>query len=170
MIEHLIPEWRKNHKIVSWAAVGSRVTCAPAPTDTDADFLILLGEKEFAGNAVQLFREELEHYQWVIGGSMPLDADEGVYPPETKFTSFTRGEVNLIVTESGLFFNRFLAATAVAKRLNLLAKDDRIAVFQAVLYANTTEPIPRRYPEVDEWEAKRAAPARTFDELLDELL
>lgn len=36
-------------------------------------------------------------------------------------------------------YDRFIAATAVAKRLNLLDKADRIALFQAVLYANGGE-------------------------------
>ena len=46
--------------------------------------------------------------------------------------------VNLIVTRNDTFFNRFMAASSVAKRLNLLDKADRVAVFQAVLYGNTT--------------------------------
>lgn len=166
MIEHLIPEWLKNHHIVRWAAVGSRVTCNPAPVDTDADFLIHLAEKEFEGNSIQLFREELEHWGWEIGGSMPLDADHGNYPPETKFTSFTRGEINLIVTENALFFQRFMASTAVCKRLNLLEKADRIAVFQAVLYTNTTEPVHCNYPAFGTGRAA-PAPAPVKDEIND---
>jgi hypothetical protein len=41
---------------------------------------------------------------------------------------------NLIVTDDLEWHRRFVAATSIAKRLNLMAKADRIALFQAVLY------------------------------------
>lgn len=50
-----------------------------------------------------------------------------------------KGDVNLIVTQDNKFYDRFMAATSVAKRLNLLDKADRIALFQAVLYGNRCE-------------------------------
>jgi hypothetical protein len=50
-----------------------------------------------------------------------------------------RDDVNLIATSDGDFFRRFLAATQVCIRLNLMNKEDRIALFQAVLYGNRDE-------------------------------
>ena len=50
------------------------------------------------------------------------------------FRSFRKGDMNIITTESMEFFDRFMTATALAKRFNLLEKADRIALFQAVLY------------------------------------
>ena len=111
--------------------VGSRVTCTPAPTDTDEDWLCLMpGDTDSGAN----FDLALTSLGWRLGGSQPTDSN--AIPPRERFWSSTHGEVNIIVTQSVEFFERFMAATAVSKRLNLLNKDDRIALFQAVLYAN----------------------------------
>lgn len=110
--------------------VGSRRTCSPAPTDTDDDYLVLLDDKTESA-----FHEFLADYCFVAGGSDIPDSQNNT-PPEDRFQSYTLGDVNLIVTESKTFYRRFLAATSVARRLNLLNKQDRIALFQAVLYGN----------------------------------
>lgn len=113
--------------------VGSRVVCNPPPADTDADFLCLarLGTADAAERALKA--AGYEH-----GGSEdPLASI--LCNPDQEFTSYKKGELNLLVTESPVFFQRFLAATAVAKRLNLLKKDDRIALHRAVLYGNGGE-------------------------------
>ena len=108
---------------------GSRVTCNPAPLNTDADYLVvapplkmqivsdlvcLLGEHKFTW-------EGSEHYQDAAASG---------------FMSWRRDDVNLIVTADQQFAARHRAATALCKRLNLLSKPDRVAVFQAVLYSN----------------------------------
>jgi hypothetical protein len=54
--------------------------------------------------------------------------------PADEFAPFSNGEVDLIVTKSPHFARRHRAATHVCKRLNLPNKQDRIAVYQAVLY------------------------------------
>ena len=111
--------------------VGSRVVCDPPPVDTDADFLCLakLGTSRDVEGI-------LSSLSYEIGGSRdPLeDPLAALLSMSPEFTSYRRGEINLIVTESPVFFQRFLAATHVAKRLNLLNKDDRIALHRAVLY------------------------------------
>ena len=189
MIEHLIPEWRKKHTISAWAAVGSRVTCDPAPTDTDADFLILLSPvsvpgaqitpsipgpaQQIPGSALNHFRVELDQFGWEIGGSLPLDPECGGYAPQDRFNSFTRGEINLIVTESPEFFSKFIAATTLAKKYNLLEKSERIDLFQTVLYGSPKQPIEVRYPAMDDHRArmeKQELAPMDWDDLLDELL
>lgn len=111
--------------------VGSRVTCSPPPTDTDRDVLCLVASHSD-------FRELAFIFGFVLCGShvldaaLPLDSDD-------RFSSYLKEEVNLIVTEDPVFFNKFMAATSVAKRLNLLDKNDRIALFQAVLYGNRSQ-------------------------------
>ena len=110
--------------------VGSRITCYPPPLDTDRDWLMLV-----PGEAWQGFVDGLLVDGWTIGGSaIPNEVNE--LPPEARFNSFVRGEDNIIATCSLPFYERFLAATSVARRLNLLGKADRIALFQAVLYGN----------------------------------
>lgn len=111
-------------------AVGSRVTCWPIPMDTDIDYLVLVMD----GMANPLYTW-LDQQGFVLGGSVPSPDDEQPDATE-KFASFTKGDINLIITASPVFFRRFMAATSVARRLNLLDKADRIALFQAVLYGN----------------------------------
>lgn len=108
--------------------VGSRVTCNPPPMDTDQDFLVLVSASAFSD-----FDQYLCSYGYEFGGSR-IHAGGCLVGDESSFQSYTLGDVNLIVTSSDIFFNRFMAATSVAKRFNLLDKSDRIALFQAVLY------------------------------------
>lgn len=110
--------------------VGSRVTCDPAPTDTDEDFLVLVTPETFADFELALCLQGFE-----FGGSR-IHAGGCLLGDESSFQSYTLGAENVIVTASEAFFNRFMAATSVAKRLNLLDKSDRIALFQAVLYGS----------------------------------
>lgn len=114
---------------------GSRVTCEPAPENTDEDWLVILpASQEVVACAVNELSgdgfswEGSEHYQDAAAND---------------FMSWRKDRVNLIVTASEEFARRHRAATAMCKRLNLLDKQDRIALFQAVLYANVwTEPTP----------------------------
>lgn len=103
-----------------WRPTGSTVICDPPPDGTDVDFVVL--EKTKLGLGLE----------WQCGTEYNNE-----YPPQ--FRSYRRGNVNLIVTGDEEFYNRFIAATHVAKRLNLLKKVDRIALFQAVLYGNCWE-------------------------------
>jgi len=102
------------------SATGSREICTPPPTDTDQDYLIyvapddidkLLAEVDALG-----FTRESEFY---IG---------------TEFLSYRKEDINLIVTDSKQFHQKFKLATYLAKRFNLLEKTDRISLFTAVLY------------------------------------
>ena len=134
-VMHLVPISEMVDRMVP---VGSRVTCDPAPTDTDEDYLLLV-----APNGLELdpkyddryyaLERYLHEHGWTRGGSLPAEIGVTI-PPEQRFESWTFDEINLILTTSNIFYQRFLAATAVAKRLNLLNKPDRIALFQAVLY------------------------------------
>lgn len=112
-------------------AVGSRITCDPAPTNTDADYLVLVADHA-------AFRQVAFDNGYELGGSLLLGEK---FPLDSQdiFSSYVKGEVNLIVTMDFTFHMRFLAASSVAKRLNMLVKDDRIALFQAVLYGNSCD-------------------------------
>lgn len=120
-------------KIWSITAVGSRVTCDPAPTDTDQDWLLYVEAKDYRPLLGFLLASK-----WEPGGSL-VPVDESYRPPNERFNSFKLGVDNAIVTDSMEFHKRFLAASSIAKRLNLLEKADRIALFQAVLYGNECE-------------------------------
>lgn len=116
--------------ILDSAPVGSRITCEPPPVGTDRDWLVLV-QPELWNN----FIEELFSFGWILGGSsIPNEINET--PSDQRFNSFTLGEDNIIATCSPEFYQRFMAATSIAKKFNLREKDARIALFQAVLYGN----------------------------------
>jgi hypothetical protein len=110
--------------------VGSRHTCNPPPTGTDLDVLVYV--RDLVPTYAHLIAAGFEH-----DGSEPSDRHD--FDNDSAFRSYSRGEVNLIVTDDEDFHLRFLAASSVAKRLNLLRKEDRVALFQAVLYGNACE-------------------------------
>lgn len=103
--------------------VGSRVTCDPAPQDTDEDYLVL-------DSMIDSIPAKLEAAGFTVEGESEFYTgnDAG------GFVSYRKGNVNVICTSDGDFYQNFLTATALAKRFNLLRKADRIALFQAVLY------------------------------------
>jgi hypothetical protein len=110
--------------------VGSRVTCSPAPTDTDEDFLCLVSGPDAFWKLITHLQDNL----YELGGSDVAPVDEYVLAEWEGFQSYKKGDVNLIVTCSEKFFGLFMEASDEAKRLNLLAKEDRIALFQKILY------------------------------------
>jgi hypothetical protein len=115
-------------KLSIWnCPVGSRVTCSPASTDTDIDYLVLV-------ESLHTFEAAALSFGWKLGGSKPAD-EIFVIDKHCQFASVTFGQYNVIATTSQVFYGRFMAATGVAKRLNLLNKKDRIMLFQAVLYS-----------------------------------
>ena len=108
------------HRLV-FTPVGSRVTCDPAPTDTDEDYLV-------CGN------DSIGEYLKSIG--FKAEGHPKFYTGNNNgnFQSYRRDEINIIVTPDADFYDLFKSATELAKRFNLLEKSDRIALFQAVLY------------------------------------
>lgn len=108
--------------------VGSRITCTPPPTDTDRDWLVLVAWRHWTQ-----FCDSLQSKGWKRGGSAHSSS---TCCSAHEFASFTLGIDNVIATSSEDFHRRFLAATSVARRLNLLLKPDRVALFQAVIYGN----------------------------------
>ena len=104
--------------------VGSRVTCDPPVLDTDEDFLCLVRQDAPEGWC-----------DWPQEGSIILDVANSL-PVDEQFIPYRHGSINLITTRSRVFYRRFVAASACAKRFNLLDKADRVTLFQAVLYGN----------------------------------
>ena len=125
------PEFLEQYA-TSIVPVGSRVTCDPAPMDTDEDWLVLIKEKNY--NAVLY---ELDRHLFT------LDRPNTHYRPENNTFNSWRGQEgeNLIITSESSFYIKFLAATHVAKNLNIMSKQDRVMLFQAVLYGIRYDPI-----------------------------
>lgn len=115
---------------------GSRVTCVPAPTDTDQDVIVLVRDI----NDTAKDSKHPKHYkEYVKSIEVPLMSAGyvcgGSGEGDDEFESWTKGEVNLILTADPNFYARFVAATTVARRLNILDKEDRKALFRSVLYS-----------------------------------
>lgn len=129
--------------------VGSRITCSPPPLNTDQDWILYVDQTKYKGLVDHLLADG-----WDVGGSL-VPLDESNLPPEWRFNSLKKGEDNIVITDSAVFHERFLAASAIAKKLNLLVKQDRIDLFQAVLYGNSCDPdfkreIPWTYMNTDD--------------------
>ncbi len=110
---------------------GSRYICVPAPTDTDTDYVVLVAN-------LQTAIAELKKVGWSIGGednesytNQLIDDDELSWFSAKKRID---GElVNYIVMTDVERFNKWVTATELCKKLNLLKKDQRIAVFQVIV-------------------------------------
>jgi len=117
-----------------WEPVGSRVTCSPIPETADHDVFCLLNEGEDMGK----FVSEAEKASFTYGGSHVEDKEQ----VELSFVSLRRSsdQLNIIATRSKVFADRFLLATYVCKYLNVLVKEHRIVIFQAILYGKKWTP------------------------------
>ena len=119
-IEKMLSE---NPTVMDFRPVGSRVTCNPPPTDTDEDWLVYVSDLDQMSGDLSM-----------LGFHQDGDPELYVGIDEQHFRSFRRGDVNLVLTSKDTFFDRFMVATSLAKRFNLLEKADRIALFRGVLY------------------------------------
>lgn len=102
-----------------FAYVGSRVTCNPAPTDTDRDILVLCVEGESC---------DLIHKIFQAGGEPcgVLDYGDDMKPVRL-------GEDNFLLTEDEDYYQKFCELTSVVRYLNIMDKPTRHHVFSAML-------------------------------------
>lgn len=110
--------------------VGSRVTCNPAPTDTDMDILVLV-------SSLRGIRADLTNFLRSGPAWKPCGSE---YEKATR-TAFRYGEINIIVTDDPDHYALFMRATKIAKGLNLMNKDDRIFLFETLLDDNVEDQI-----------------------------
>ena len=146
--------------------VGSRVTCNPPPTDTDEDYLVLVKDKPaaVAGLKALGFEYSADPEKMAKYEAMNETA-------QWSFTSLWFGDVNYIVTDSQFFFERFLTATHVCKKLNLLDKADRIMVFEAVRGGSFYKEVaPEWTPPYEDWVKHSKSGAMATDGLCEDLL
>ena len=98
---------------------GSREICNPPPTDTDEDWLIY---------TTQLADLQDEVY----ADGFRMGAVQAERYPDSETMSWRKGEINLIITASAEEFDLWETATKLAKKFNLLKKEDRIRLFHAI--------------------------------------
>lgn len=115
-----------------WMRTGSRYICNPAPTDTDDDYIVM-------------YHTGVSGYLCETG--FDLNTDQELYDAMPDFMAWRKGDLNVVVALDQCFFDRFCAATELAKARNIPAKPDRIALFQSVLYGNIVGATPS--PELE---------------------
>lgn len=150
--------------------VGSRVTCNPPPTDTDEDYLVFVKDKKAAVDGLKALGFEYS--------GDPVKTQEYVEMGKTSqwsFTSMWFGDVNYIITDSQFFFERFLTATHICKTLNLLRKEDRVMVFEAVRGGSFSKSVlPEWEPDYKGWVEHKKSGSRSakglFQNLLDNVM
>lgn len=108
---------------VMWADVGSRVTCDPAPTDTDRDVLVLCKPGEVRG---------ISDLIYLAGGEL-CGQGYGEFEDGYGILPVRLGDDNYLLTESAEYFWRFVAVTTFAKKMNFLDKAVRKELFAAAL-------------------------------------
>ena len=124
--------------------VGSRVTCNPAPVGTDQDFLCLCKPQY----------DLLDVASTCLNAGHQVDMKYGTVLGE--FLSTRSGDINLIATTNRTFFDKFIVASKTAKFLNLLNKDHRIALFDAVIKGEPPNGIVLTLPQNQTPPIKRA--------------
>ena len=112
---------------VYWHPTGSRFTCDPPVMDTDEDYVCLMTDEDV-----------------LFDLGFTCTTQEDTTYELSDFTTWRHKHLNLVVTESLPFFEKFVEATNEAKRLNILEKGERIKLFQKMLYGN--EPVMEDLP------------------------
>lgn len=111
---------------------GSRYICNPPPMDTDDDYMCLV-------SSLDATHRILTDKGCELGGSLsPVetssDMTDLIFEADfSDFYSYRKGDINIIITDNTVYFDKFKFATELAKRLNLLKKEDRITLFNGVM-------------------------------------
>lgn len=102
---------------------GSSVICNPPVTDTDIDYVIYTNEEDKLDTFLK------------CEGFRKSCVDEEEYDMESEgFTCYRKSNINLIVTTNYNWYLKWVVATKLAKKLNLLQKEQRITLFKYILY------------------------------------
>lgn len=104
---------------VDWFITGSSVICNPPVLDTDFDYVILVKYDSYELDTLleqQGFKTNYADY----------DIED--------FRSYKQGQINYILTDNIEWFEKMRVATNLAKKLNLLDKQQRINLFDYVMF------------------------------------
>lgn len=119
------------HNVLGYAQTGSSYICNPPVLDTDEDWVLLVhnqaaAKQELLSLGYTFSAKDKEGYN--------VSATPDPFQPHNRFDAYRNPDTNenLIVVDNPYSFMQWKTATALAKRLNLTDKDDRIAMFRAV--------------------------------------
>ena len=141
----------RKQEAVAWKEIarhptGSRYICNPPVTDTDDDWVVLVEDINYA----RFIAGRNGWYQAEADTSYGRAGEEDTVPTFSSMRHNTES-YNYIFIQDPEFYDRYVAATELAKHYNLLKKPDRIQLFHAVLYGEYIEPpVVQRLEEVGE--------------------
>lgn len=106
--------------------VGSRITCNPPPMNTDQDILVFTHRRA----NYSVIKDILQKNGFTTAGAQEEYPGSG-----EEFLPYKNAakDINFIITMNEEYFDKFMVATSVAKKLNLLKKEDRVMLFEAVI-------------------------------------
>lgn len=105
---------------------GSHYICNPPVETTDIDYIIYCKPEDW--NSVITKTRSLG---FTAQASYFSEYSESA---KTQFISFKKDKLNYIITPHDEYFDKFVNATELAKRLNLLEKEARIELFHFVIH------------------------------------
>lgn len=112
-----------NHLWKNIYQTGSSVICDPPVTNTDIDFVIYYNNHELPAwlyeKGFTCSSKDREEYELAESSSM---------------LCLRKDNINLILVDDYIFYQRWVRATILAKQFNLIKKYDRISLFNAILY------------------------------------
>lgn len=112
---------------------GSRVTCSTVPETSDWDFLVCIPDMNKNSDVFSYLETE--------GFKIEGDSENYQFDLSDGFLSFRKKDINFIVTSDLSFAIKHRVATRLCKKLDVMDKSHRIAIFQAVLYGNVNDEI-----------------------------
>ena len=107
-----------SHLYITSFLTGSNYICNPPVTDTDIDQMFLvhsLDETDY----------ELTELGWKKCGNDEYATDD--------WSAYRKGNLNALITSSKNHYDKFEAATELAKKRNLLNKVDRVNLFNTIV-------------------------------------
>lgn len=111
----------------SFWPTGSRYICNPPVTTTDTDWVVLVDSLDKA-------LQECKTKTWETNTEDYSDDED---KPATNWFSvkkkINQELINYIVTDDADNFNNWVTATELAKKLNLVKKEDRISLFEVIV-------------------------------------
>lgn len=120
----MIKHWLDIKGQKKYFPTGSRIICDPPVLDTDIDYVILVENKnKFEKEIFQIGFRDSSHN--TLCNYLNI---------KSEFNSYKRDQINLIITESESFYNKFFTFTNEARLRNLTKKSDRVALCKSFLY------------------------------------
>lgn len=106
---------------------GSSFICDPPVTNTDTDYVVFVTDKK-------------EVCQYLTENGWTFCGNEAYSNPDNDFLAVRNGDLNYILVDDEPTFDQWEAATLLAKKRNLLDKEERIKLFRNIFKRQNKNP------------------------------